>query len=143
MIKEVEHFSEFLFQWFDIRNNSAKSHILFSGNEVVSLVSVNIDNNAITSESKNDLLGLVLDSNLSFEDHINSLCEKECQKLSALARIVPYICLEKRKTFMKAFVTPQFGYCPLVWMFHNRDLNPLSANLTKWSNSLKQYFGCC
>ena len=24
---------------------------------------------------------------------------------------------------MKAFVTCQFGYCSLVWMFHNRDLN--------------------
>ena len=33
------------------------------------------------------------------------------------------MCLEKRKTVMKAFVTSQFGYCPLVWMFHSRGLN--------------------
>ena len=24
---------------------------------------------------------------------------------------------------MKAFVTSQFNYCPLIWMFHNRTLN--------------------
>ena len=24
---------------------------------------------------------------------------------------------------MKAFVQPQFGYCPLIWMFHSRGLN--------------------
>ena len=24
---------------------------------------------------------------------------------------------------MKAFIESQFGYCPLVWMFHNRTLN--------------------
>ena len=24
---------------------------------------------------------------------------------------------------MKAFITSQFSYCPLVWMFHNRTLN--------------------
>ena len=24
---------------------------------------------------------------------------------------------------MKAFVTSQFGYCPLVWMFHSRAIN--------------------
>ena len=24
---------------------------------------------------------------------------------------------------MKAFVTSQFGYCPLVWMFHSRGPN--------------------
>ena len=24
---------------------------------------------------------------------------------------------------MKAFIESQFGYCPLVWMFHSRSLN--------------------
>ena len=24
---------------------------------------------------------------------------------------------------MKAFITPQFSYCPRVWMFHSRTLN--------------------
>ena len=33
------------------------------------------------------------------------------------------MCLEKRKTAMKAFVICQFGYCPLVWLFHSRSLN--------------------
>ena len=29
---------------------------------------------------------------------------------------------EKRRILFKSFVESQFGYCPLVWMFHNRDL---------------------
>ena len=29
---------------------------------------------------------------------------------------------EKRKTFIKAYIS-QFGYFPLVWMFHSRGLN--------------------
>ena len=24
---------------------------------------------------------------------------------------------------MKAFIASEFGYCPVVWMFHNRKLN--------------------
>ena len=24
---------------------------------------------------------------------------------------------------MKSFIEPQFGYCPLIWMFHSRGLN--------------------
>ena len=24
---------------------------------------------------------------------------------------------------MKAFITSQFGYCSLIWMFHSRNLN--------------------
>ena len=30
---------------------------------------------------------------------------------------------EKRKMIMDAFIRSQFGYCPLVWMFHSRGLN--------------------
>ena len=30
---------------------------------------------------------------------------------------------EKRRLILKAFIESQFGYCPLVWMFHNRTLN--------------------
>ena len=85
--------------------------------------SANIDDHTIISENKNELLCIILDSKLSFEDHINNLCKKASQKLNALARIAPYMCLEKRKTVMKAYITSQFGYCPLVWMFHSRSLN--------------------
>ena len=31
--------------------------------------------------------------------------------------------LEKRRIILKAFIHSQFGYCPLIWMFHNRTLN--------------------
>ena len=31
--------------------------------------------------------------------------------------------LDQRRTLMKAFTESQFAYCPLTWMFHNRDLN--------------------
>ena len=61
VIKEIEHFSEILFKWFDFNNmkiNSGKSHILFSVNDNVS---ANIDNHTIISENKNELLGTTLD----------------------------------------------------------------------------------
>ena len=31
--------------------------------------------------------------------------------------------IQKRRTIMKSFVTSQFSYCPLIWMFHSRHLN--------------------
>ena len=31
--------------------------------------------------------------------------------------------LVKGKSLMKAFKTSQFNYCPLIWMFHSRQLN--------------------
>ena len=31
--------------------------------------------------------------------------------------------IQKRRTIMKSFVTSQFSYCPLIWLFHSRRLN--------------------
>ena len=107
----MEYFSKVLFKWFDfnyMKINSGKSHIPFSGNDNIS---TNIDNHTIISENMNELLGIILDSKLSFEDHINQLCKKTSQKLNALARITLYMCLEKWKTVVKAHITSQFGHC--------------------------------
>ena len=38
---------------------------------------------------------------------------------------------EKRHTLFKAFVSSQFSYCPLVWMFHIKELS-------NWINSLHE-----
>ena len=74
--------------------NSGKSHIMFSRNNNVS---ANIDDNTIISENKTELVGIIRDSKLSFEDHINNICKKASQKLNALSRVAPYTCLEKGK----------------------------------------------
>ena len=82
-----------------------------------------IDNSYIESGEKQVLLGITIDSNLTFENHTNSICKKASQTLNALARIASFMNIQKRKTIMKSFVTPQFSYCPLIWMFHSRRLN--------------------
>ena len=100
--------------------NTDKSHLLLSGN--TNMIS-NIDNNLIKSEKEQVLLGITIDSNLSFEEHSNNLCKKASQKLNALARISGYMDIQKRRTLMKSLIMSQFGYCPLIWMFHSRGLN--------------------
>ena len=55
----------------------------------------NIDNNIIESKVKQELLGITIDSVLSFEEHINNICKKVSQKLNALARIFSYMDIQK------------------------------------------------
>ena len=31
--------------------------------------------------------------------------------------------LGKRRSLMKTFITSHFNYCPLIWIFHSRQLN--------------------
>ena len=77
----------------------------------------------IKSSQKEILLGVNLDSELKFEGRVNFVCKKASQKLYNLAPITPFMHLKQRRNIMKVFVESQFGYCPLVWMFHNRGLN--------------------
>ena len=69
------------------------------------------------------LLGITIDNKLTFESHVNNLCTKVSQKFNALAMISNFINPNQRRLIMKAFITSQFGYCPLVWMFHSRCAN--------------------
>ena len=103
-----------------MKANTDKSHLLLSGNNKVT---ANIDGDIIESEESQVLLGVTIDSNLSFDKHINNLCKNAGAKLNALARIAGSMDIKKRRMIMKAFVTSQFSYCPLIWMFHSRALN--------------------
>ena len=49
--------------------------------------------------------------------------KKPTQSLMHLLRISGYMDLPKRWVIMKSFITSQFGYCPLIWIFHSRALN--------------------
>ena len=69
------------------------------------------------------LLGIHFGNKLTFEPHVISLCRKASQKLNAFARIACSLKFEQRKLLFNAFITSQFSYVPVVWMFHNRKLN--------------------
>ena len=74
-------------------------------------------------EKKLKLLGVEIDRTLSFDEHITSLCRKAGKKLYVLARLSHFMCTNKKRILMKAFIESQFSYCPLIWMFHSRSVN--------------------
>ena len=69
------------------------------------------------------LLGVHIDRALSFDEHVSNLCKKAGRKLYVLGKLLSYMTLTQRRVLMKSFIEAQFGYCPLVWMFHVRVLN--------------------
>ena len=123
VVNNLEYPPSILFKWLNdnyMKVNTGKIHLLVSGNVRATAM---IDNSYIKSEKEQVLLGITIDFNLTFENHINNICKKASQKLNALARVAPYMNMQKRRIIMKSFVTSQFGYCPLIWMFHSRRLN--------------------
>ena len=72
-----------------------------------------------------EILGITLDRNLNFRSHIKKLCRKVGQKLCALIRVSSYIDTNKKALLYKSMIKSQFTYCPLVWMFYQRQSNKL------------------
>ena len=117
VLEKLESSAHDLFPCFKenhIKANRDKYHLLVTTN---ALTSVNINGFQITNCTLKKLLGIAFDSKLSFKNHAFSLCKKASQKLQELTRIINYMNLSKQKALMKTFVTSQFNYCPLVWMF--------------------------
>ena len=66
---------------------------------------------------------LVLQLTVTFEKHIKELSKKGNLKLHALTRYAKFMSTEKRHLIFKGFIISQFNYCPLMWMFHTKQLN--------------------
>ena len=115
----LENFTNSLLNWFrenHMKANADKCHLLVNFEESCT---AKIEDFSIKNSTEEKLLGVKFDSNLSFEGHVTSLCKKASQKLHALARISHYMDLNKRKNLMKGFITSQFSYCTLIWMFQS------------------------
>ena len=118
VITSLENCALALFKWFEnnlMKANSDKSHLLLS-TSTSSTANINGDSESVK------LLGVAIDYKLNFEEHLSKLCDKASQKLNALARISSYMNINQRKRIMRAFISSQFGYCPLVWFFCSRKI---------------------
>ena len=103
-----------------MKANSGKSHLIMNCTEATSAV---IDGLPIDSSKIEVLLGITIDHELKFDDHVNYLCKKASLKLNALARIARFMNVSKKRIIMEPFTESQLGYCPLIWMLHSRGHN--------------------
>ena len=124
VVSQLESESKILLNW--IRNNGLKAnpdkfHLILS--DTNQEYSVKMDKITIQNSNSEKLLGIKFDNKLTFDEHVSSICTKASQKLHALSRVGRFMSFDQRQVTMKSFILSQFGYCPLVWMFHSRKLN--------------------
>ena len=61
------------------------------------------------------LIGIYINSTLSWDEHINNLI-KRCNKyVYILSRIKCYLSVPSRKLFYNAYIMPHFDYCCVIW----------------------------
>ena len=122
VIKKLEEQSILLFEWYKYnyrKPNPGKWHLILT--EKGSNSYRNINGKYIFNSGNEKVLCVYFDNKLNHIDHIDKLCKKASQKLHALASVGFKSCRQK-KQIMNAFITSQFGYCPLIWKFQNRKM---------------------
>ena len=124
VISIVQSISNFkLFTWF--KNNHMKANpqkyylSLISETPIESL----FGGSSIKPSTKDILLGVLIDSEFCFDEHISVICTRVSRTINSLSRITNFMSCGKRRLIMKAFIVLQLNYCPLIWMFHSRTLN--------------------
>ena len=123
VLSKCEKDTSTVFTWFQnnyLKANSGKSHLLTTS---VYIQHINVGENQLSSNKYEELLGILTEHKLTFENHLLNIVQKVNQKLHALAKISKYMPQKKLRIFMKAFASSQFAYCPLIWMFHSRQIN--------------------
>ena len=124
VIDDLEADSKNILWWLKyngLKANPDKFHLLLS--ETDQNLSVKVEKFELSNTLSEKLLGVTIDNKLTFKPHVTNLCNKASQKLHALSRVSNYMNLKQRKVIMHSFILSQFGYCPLVWMLHGRQLN--------------------
>ena len=115
--------SSCLFKWFRnnlLKSNVCKCHLLVITNDRVSM---NVDGFKIDKNDTEELLGVKLDRELTFDVCISDICKNAGRNISDFARVTPYMGIAKKRILMKAFFTSHFSYCPLVWICQSRSNN--------------------
>ena len=67
--------------------NSLRIHYMCLGKNIDNNELLNFNNLTIKSRKEVEILGINIDNNLDFNNHIKSICSKAGQKLSVLLRI--------------------------------------------------------
>ena len=51
------------------------------------------------------------------------VCSKANRKITILNRMLKFLKFEKKRVLIKVYFESQFKYCPLLWKFHERQVN--------------------
>jgi hypothetical protein len=78
-------------------------------------LSLYLNNECLENVSHEKLLGVHINHNLSWEEHIYHIEKTVNRKIALLRRIKRYLPLPTRKLFYNTHILPQMDYCSIIW----------------------------
>ena len=112
--------------WCDMNKmviNKTKTKTLLIGSsqrlaslpEGENILSVILEGKILKMVKQEELLGVLIDSNLSWHAQVDRICETISNRLALLRRIKPYIDVNTRNLYYNGYIRPILDYCSVVW----------------------------
>ena len=98
-------------------NSDKFQSIILNREETQTTHKLIIDNKEIKTINSTKLLGINIDDQLKFNEHISILCSKAAIQLNALSRLQKYMGKSEKEAIINGFILLNFNYCPSVWHF--------------------------
>ena len=122
LLSTLEQESESAIGWFRLNNmvvnpNKFQAIILSKNSSKDVSCNIRIKNNIIKSTDSVKILGVTIDRDLKFKDHISDLCSKAAGQLNAFSRLQKYMGRKEKEVIINSFIYANFNYCPFVWHF--------------------------
>ena len=111
-------------EWFNsnlMKANADKFQLLILGDNPENF-HLTIMNTKIMPSPSITVLGVEIDSKLSFEGHINGICSKASKQINALKRNKHLFNKECKSLVYNSYIASNFNYCPAVWTFTGRTI---------------------
>lgn len=121
----------------DLKINSSKSSVMLFGNVGSNEIVIKLGDETLQVVEKAKNLGVIIDSNLRFTDHVSYLLQKSYAKLKLLYTHRHILSKKIKITLCESLVLSQFNYCDYVYgpCLTTRD----ASRLQKIQNSCLRY----
>ena len=79
---------------------------------------INLNINGAEIKGQNSVIGVEIDNELNFNNHISIICKKARNKINTISRIQSFLVRKEKEALVNTFVYSDFNYCLLVWLFN-------------------------
>ena len=73
-------------------------------------IAIKIDDHDMSSVTKQELLGLLIDNKLTWSAHLDTLCSTLSSKISLLRQLADCVSVDILKTFYQSYILPLLDY---------------------------------
>ena len=121
--------------------NAEKCEFLITGHRFEHLW-LNVGETQVWEKNQVKLLGITIDNELKFDDHITKICRNANNKVSALSWLARYLSMKQKKLLYMLFIEIQFKYSPLTCMFCSQSCNNKINKLHERALRLMMIMNC-